>query len=136
MPLARAVDGLAAQIAAYRPRGQAARLNALWHDAWENPSGLTFREPHSKQSEEEDVRELLDLERLSPQNLTFRRMVSSLATVLEEAVSIRQCQPEIYASLVRGALQKQLARDWLIPLGGMLALIEEARHRRPLGGGG
>jgi len=59
-------------------------------------------------------------------------MVSAFAEVLTTAVSIRRDRPEVYARLVQGALRAQMERDWLIQLGGILALVEEARLRRPL----
>jgi hypothetical protein len=52
--------------------------------------------------------------------------------VLAKAVSIRRDRPEAYARLIRGVLRAQMGRDWLIQLGGVLALVEEARLRRPL----
>ena len=79
----------------------------------------------------DDLRALLTGS-FAPENLTFRAMVSSFAEVLATAVSIRRDRPDAYARLVQGALRAQMERDWLIPLGGVLALVEEARLRRPL----
>jgi glycosyltransferase involved in cell wall biosynthesis len=130
VPIVRLIDGLARQVNALEPTGRGAQLNALWHEPWEHPSGLGFREPTTL-TEVDDLRALLT-ERTAPDNPTFRAMVSSFADVLTTAVSLRRDRPDVYARLVRGALRAQMGRDWLIQLGGILALIEEARSRRPL----
>jgi len=82
-------------------------------------------------TEVDDLRALLTGS-FAPENLTFRAMVSAFAEVLATAVSIRRDRPEVYARLVQGALRAQMERDWLIQLGGILALVEEASLRRPL----
>jgi hypothetical protein len=105
-------------------------MGALWHEPWELPSGLGFREPATK-TEVDDLRAILDFPE-APDNPTFRAMVSSFAEMLAKAVSIRRDRSQAYAQLVRGALRAQVGRDWLIQLGGILALVEEARQRRPL----
>ena len=59
-------------------------------------------------------------------------MVSAFAEALAPAVSIRRDRPEVYARLVQARTRAQMGRDWLTQLGGILALVEEARLRRPL----
>jgi hypothetical protein len=130
VPVVRLIDGLARQVSAFEPTGRAAPLSALWHEPWELPSGLGFREPATP-SEVDDLRAILAFPE-APDNPTFRAMVSSFAEVLAKAVSIRRDRPQAYAQLVRGALHAQMGRDWLIHLGGIQALVEEARLRRPL----
>jgi hypothetical protein len=130
VPIVRLIDGLARQVNALEPTGRGVPLNAIWHDSWELPSGLGFREPTTL-TEVDDLRALLTGS-FAPDNLTFRAMVSAFAEVLATAVSIRRDRPEVYARLVQGALRAQMERDWLIQLGGILALVEEARLRRPL----
>jgi hypothetical protein len=124
------IDGLARQVNALEPTGRGVSLNTIWHDPWELPSGLGFREPTTL-TEVDDLRALLTGS-FAAENLTFRAMVLSFAEVLATAVSIRCDRPEAYARLVQGALRAQMERDWLIQLGGILALVEEARLRRPL----
>ncbi|MGZ3488050.1 MAG: glycogen/starch synthase [Isosphaeraceae bacterium] len=130
VPIVRLIDGLARQVNALEPTGRGVPLNAIWHDSWELPSGLGFREPTTL-TEVDDLRALLTGS-FAPENLTFRAMVSAFAEVLATAVSIRRDRPEVYARLVQGALRAQMERDWLTQLGGILALVEEARLRRPL----
>lgn len=128
VPIARAVDGPAAQICAFEPRGEAARMNALWHSPFEEPSGLLFREPAGTGTPAE-WRALLT-ESPSPDNPLFRVMRDSLTEVLGQAIDLKLKRPEDYARLVLGALQRQARSSWEANLGGMLALIEEARARR------
>ena len=45
VPIVRLVDGLACQVNALEPTGHGRAVNAIWHDPWELPSGLGFREP-------------------------------------------------------------------------------------------
>jgi glycogen synthase len=130
VPIVRLIDGLTRQVNAFEPAGRGAQLNAIWHEPWELISGLGFREPTTL-TEVDDLRALLT-ERQAPDNLTFRAMVSSFAEVLLSAVSIRRDRSDAYARMVRGALRAQIGREWLITLGGVLALVEEARLRRPL----
>jgi glycogen synthase len=130
VPIVRLIDGLARQVNALEPTGRGVAINATWHDPWELSSGLGFREP-STQTEVDDLRALLSGS-FAPENPTFRAMVRSFAEVLSTAVSIRRDRPEVYAGLVQGALRAQMERNWLIPLGGILALVEEARLRRRL----
>jgi len=130
VPIVRLIDGLARQVNALEPTGRGVPLNTIWHDPWELPSGLGFREPTTL-TEVDDLRALLT-GTFAPDNPTFHAMVSSFAGVLATAVSIRRDRPETYARLVQGALRAQMERDWLIPLGGVLALVEESRLRRPL----
>jgi hypothetical protein len=130
VPIVRLIDGLARQVNAFEPIGRGEQFNALWHESWEDPSGLGFREPATA-TEVDDLRALLTSPQ-APDNPTFRAMVSSFAEVLAKAVSIRRDRPEAYARLIRGVLRAQMGRDWLIQLGGVLALVEEARLRRPL----
>ena len=130
VPIVRLVDGLARQVNALEPTGRAVTMNAIWHEPWELPSGLGFREP-STPTEVDDLRGLLT-GTFTPENLTFRAMVASFAEVLATAVALRRDRPQVYARLVQGALRAQMGRDWLIHLGGILALVDEARGRRPL----
>jgi hypothetical protein len=130
VPIVRLIDGLTRQVNAFEPAGRGAQLNATWHEPWEPISGLGFRESTTS-TEVEDLRALLT-ERHAPDNPTFRAMVSSFAEVLINAVSIRRDRPDAYARIVRGALHAQIGREWLITLGGVLSLVEEARLRRPL----
>ncbi len=130
VPIVRLIDGLACQVNALEPTGRAVPVNTIWHDPWELPSGLGFREPITP-TEVEDLRALLT-GALAPDNLTFRAMVASFAEVLHTAVLIRRQRPEAYARLVQGALRAQMDRDWIVQLGGILALVEEARLRRTL----
>jgi len=59
--------------------------------------------------------------------------LDDLADILRERLEANgRDRPEAYARLVQGALRAQMERDWLIQLGGILALVEEARLRRPL----
>jgi glycogen synthase len=130
VPIVRLIDGLARQVNALEPVGRGAQINALWHEPWDLHSGLGFRELTTP-TEVEDLRALLT-GNFNPLNLTVRAMVSAFAEVLVKAVLLRRDRPETYARLVRGALRAQMGRDWLIQLGGILALVEEARLRRPL----
>jgi glycogen synthase len=142
VPIARAVDGLAEQICGLEPTGIAATLNAHWHLGAEPPSGLLFRETEVpsghlfvrdeqgiRQTREEQLSALLEVSP-SPDNTLFRAMRDSLTEVLTTAVRIRLDQPDLYARLALAALTKQQGTSWYINLGGMLALIEEARVRR------
>src|SRR5208282_3027543 len=45
VPIVRLIDGLARQVNALEPTGRGVSLNTIWHDPWELPSGLGFREP-------------------------------------------------------------------------------------------
>jgi glycogen synthase len=130
VPIVRLIDGLARQVNPLEPTGRGIPLSAVWHDPWELPSGLGFREP-STPTEVDDLRALLT-GALVPNNLTFDAMVSSFAEVLATAVAIRRDRPLVYAQLVQGALRAQMGRDWLLQLGGILALVEEARLHRPI----
>ena len=128
VPIARAVDGLAAQVVPLRRTGLAGELADTWHPASAAPSGLTFRE-EPPPSYESDLRELLE-QSPSPANETFRRMTDSLGDALCEAVRLRIDQPEVFGKMVLGAIRQQAVRSWLINLGGVLALVESARARR------
>jgi hypothetical protein len=134
VPLARAIDGLAAQICAFRPTGPAAPLNALWHPPGEPACGLTFREeaPAGPQTER-DLAELLTLSP-APANPTFVRMQGELSAALRLAVDVRQKQPDVYARLVLAALRKQRAHSWEQVLGQVRTLVDAARTRRRLAG--
>jgi glycogen synthase len=130
VPIVRLIDGLARQVNPLEPKGRGVPLSGIWHDPWALPSGLGFREP-STPTEVDDLRALLT-GALTTDNLTFGAMVSSFAEVLSTAVAIRVERPLVYARLVQGALRAQMGRDWLLQLGGILALVEEARSRRPI----
>ncbi|WP_165235981.1 glycogen/starch synthase, partial [Aquisphaera insulae] len=130
VPIVRMVDGLARQVNPFEPSGRAARLAAAWHDPWDDPSGLGFREPAAA-TEVSDLSALLTGQ-VGDDNATFRGMVDAFAETLGAAVDLRRDRPRDYALLVRGALRAQRSRDWMIHLGGILALVEEARLRRPI----
>ncbi|QEH38984.1 glycogen synthase [Aquisphaera giovannonii] len=130
VPIVRMIDGLAFQVNPFEAAGRAAQLAAAWHDPWDLPSGLGFREPASP-TEVADLTAILTGE-VGEDNATFRGMVGSFAEALGAAVDLRLHRPRDYARLVRGALHAQRGRDWLVHLGGILALVEEARLRRPL----
>ncbi len=100
VPIVRLIDGLACQVNALEPTGLGRTLNAIWHDPWELPSGLGFREPATR-TEVDDLWALLTGS-FAPENSTFRAMVSSFAEVLATAVSIRHDRPDTYALLVQG----------------------------------
>ena len=132
IPIARAIDGLAEQICALAPKGEAARMNALWHPANEAPSGFLFREEgKTTASRVKDLRALLS-ESPSPNNKLFKEMTTALTEVLLQAVELRLKQPDKYTELVLAAIEKQEGSSWEVNLGGMLALIEEARLKRKL----
>jgi hypothetical protein len=128
VPIARAVDGLAAQVVPLIRSGLASELADLWHPATAPPSGLTFREPPSDRYEA-DLRELLEISP-APENETFRRMTNALSEALHFATHLRLQRPEEYAQMVRAAIRQQSVRSWLINFGGMLSLVESARSRR------
>jgi glycogen synthase len=130
VPIARAVDGLAEQICPYEPSPEVAELTAEWRRPGEAPSGFLFREPCWRDpSTLGDLRALLE-EAPSPDNRVFRSIRDSLTAVLKQAVELRLKQPLVYAALVRAALNKQEGLSWEVNLGGMLALIEQARSAR------
>lgn len=132
IPIARAIDGLAEQICALEPKGEAARMNALWHPANEAPGGLLFREGGKPTAGRvKDLAALLS-ESPSPNNKLFKEMTAALSEALLQAVDLRVKQPEKYAELVLAAIEKQQGASWEVNLGGMLALIEEARLRRKI----
>jgi glycosyltransferase involved in cell wall biosynthesis len=130
VPIVRMIDGLACQVNPFEASGRAAQLAAPWHDPWDLPSGLGFREP-AGETEAADLRALLTGD-FGPENATFHAIVASFAGALDAAVDLRRGRPRDYARLVRGALHAQRGRDWLVQLGGILALVEEARLRRPI----
>jgi glycogen synthase len=131
VPIARAVDGLAEQICAYEPDDTVRPINRLWHAYTEQPTGLLFRETPGD-DDLANLRELLE-HSPSPPNPLFARMVQALERALCVAVRLRVKEFDTYVGLVRGTLTRQLRQSWLLNLGGMLSLIEEARLRRPLG---
>ncbi len=132
IPIARAVDGLAEQICGYQPKGEAEKMNALWHPANEAPAGVLFREGgKTTAGRVKDLAALLS-ESPSPNNKLFKEMTTALSEVLLQAVELRVKQPEKYAELVLAAIEKQEGSSWEVNLGGMLALIEEARLKRKI----
>jgi glycogen synthase len=132
IPIARAVDGLAEQICPLHPGPEAAAVAGPWHTAGEEPSGLLFREPENSTSTlVADLRALLESSP-SPHNALFQGMVAALKATLTEAIDLRLHRWENYAELVRAALRRQQESSWLANLGGMTALVEQARGRRPL----
>jgi glycosyltransferase involved in cell wall biosynthesis len=134
IPLARSIDGLAAQICAYRPRGTAARLNDFWHAASEPACGLMFREEEIEGPQgDRDLAELLTFHS-APANPTFVRMTDELSAGLRLAVDLCQKEPVVYANLVAAAVRKQGGRTWDDVRRETVQLLEESRLRRPLGG--
>jgi hypothetical protein len=130
VPIARAVDGLAEQICPLDPSAEVRNFSDVWHARGETPAGFLFREPRScSNSVIEDLRGLLS-ESPSPSNGVFVGMRDALTPVLRRAVELRCGEPELYARLVQAAMQRQEESSWLANLGGMMALIEEARIRR------
>ncbi len=125
VPIARAVDGLAEQVVPLVRAGRAGEMADLWHAPNALPSGLTFRE-EAPDSYVSDLRELLVKSPIPP-NATARRMAESLSETLRQAIDIRLNQPEQYARMVLGSLRQQSLRSWLVNLGGVLSLVEEAR---------
>jgi hypothetical protein len=108
-------------------------MNDLWHFAGEAPSGFLFREGgKTNASRVKDLAALLS-ESPSPNNKLFKEMTASLTEVLLQAVDLRLKHPERYADLVLAAIDKQQDSSWDANLGGMLALIEEARLKRKIG---
>ncbi|PKO03204.1 MAG: hypothetical protein CVU43_03725 [Chloroflexi bacterium HGW-Chloroflexi-5] len=132
IPIARAIDGLAEQICALEPEGEAAKMNDLWHPSNEAPSGFLFREGGKTTAGR--VRDLAALlsQSPSPDNKMFKEMTAALSEVLLQAVALRVNQPDKYAELVLAAIEKQEGSSWEVNLGGMLALIEEARLKRKI----
>ncbi len=132
IPIARAVDGLAEQICGLDPKGEAERMNDLWHPSNEAPSGFLFREGgKTTAGRVKDLAALLS-ESPSPNNKLFKEMTSALSEVLLQAVDLRLKHPNQYAELVLAAIEKQEGSSWEVNLGGMLALIEEAKLKRSL----
>ena len=133
IPIARAVDGLAEQICARNPKGYAAEMNAAWHGRDEAETGFLFREQYTTDLAHltHDLKSLLE-ESPSPENGLFTAMRDSLRDILREAVLLRLDQPDAYANLVLAALEKQEGLSWHENLGGMIALIEEARIKRAI----
>ena len=134
IPIARAIDGLAEQICGFEPKGEAARMNNLWHNQNEVPTGFLFREPLTSTSAKliRELRELLSV-RVSANNELFHSMQNALSGMLVEAVYFRMDNPVHYADMVLAAIEKQENSSWDENRGGMMALIEEARLKRKLG---
>jgi len=133
IPIARAVDGLAEQICPLDPSDCVRAISGVWHTDAETPTGFLFREsPTCSRSTADDLRGLLS-ESPSPANDVFVGMRDALVRVLRQAVLLRQSQPESFARLVYAVLEKQQESSWLANLGGMMALIEQARIRREAG---
>jgi glycogen synthase len=133
VPIARAVDGLAEQICAFEPAGEAAGMNALWHARHEAPTGFLFREMFTPDEEQlvANLRELLG-GNISSRNRLFNAMSASLTETLRQAVELRTQKPEKYAELVLAAIEKQLNTSWDSNLKSLLKLIKQARLKRPL----
>jgi glycogen synthase len=129
VPVARAVDGLAAQISAFQPTGRAADINSRWH-AREQPNGLLFREEPLEDTERQSVeyQELLT-RHPSPHNETFRRMSASLLEVIGRAIDVYADRPT-YVRLVAGALERQASWSWRENLAMMRGVVC-ARQKRP-----
>jgi hypothetical protein len=142
VPIARAVDGLAEQICGLAPVGAAEVLNARWHSGAEEPTGFLFRESDPtkgflfadgkkpvEQSLAQQLRALLETSP-TPDNSVFRAMRDALIDVLRRAIRVRLERQDEYARLVLAALDKQEGTSWHVNLGGMLALVEQARIAR------
>lgn len=129
VPIARAIDGLAAQVCPPDRAGECGRLADLWHAPGAGANGLTFRERSGDESQDRlDLAALLN-QSPAPQNPFFVRLTETLARTLREAVSMHMDQPESYGRLVQGCIRTQQHRSWDINLGGMLALVTQARSR-------
>jgi len=130
VPIARAVDGLAEQICAWKPRGRARRMNRLWHERPEAPTGLLFREGGlpSTPGRLRDLRALLS-ESPSPENDLFRAMRDELTKILIRAVDLRLQAPEEYAALAMACLARQQTGTWQDNLNALLVLMEDAQVR-------
>jgi glycogen synthase len=131
IPIASAVDGLAEQICARDAVGHAADMNRIWHGLHEPPTGFLFsgRSAGDESSVVHDLRELINISP-SPDNTLFRRMRDALTDVLRKAIRLRLDQPDEYARLVAAAVKRQQGSSWLVNLGGILALVEQARADR------
>lgn len=134
VPIARAVDGLAEQVCGLEPQGEAAKMNALWHNQNESPAGFLFREPAHTEEERliHDLRELLSMSP-SPENDLFLAMRDALSETLLKAIRLRLKHPAKYAKLVCAAIEKQESTSWEEHLKRMMMLVEEARRRRKTG---
>ncbi len=129
VPVARAVEGLAAQVCPPTRVGVAGRLADRWHAPGAAPNGLTFREdPGEPDADAADLRALLE-ESPAPRNGLSERLTAALAAALREAVALRLTDPHGYGRLVSGAVRTQQARDWHATIGGVFALVEAARTR-------
>lgn len=133
IPIARAIDGLAEQICALNPRGEAAKMDRLWHKKNDPPTGFLFREPLSNDLEQLTA-DLVDLLGTNPStdSALFKSMQNALSEVLVEAVRLRVDHPERYAELVMAAIEKQKSTSWEENLNGMLALIAKVRRKRKI----
>lgn len=131
IPIARAIDGLAEQICALHPKGNAIKMNTTWHAKDELPTGFLFRE-HDPVNPSQGITDLTALveESPSPENSIFIAMRDSLSELLRDATRLRLDEPDAYARLVLAALEKQESLNWHQNLGGMIALVEEARTKR------
>lgn len=134
IPIARAIDGLAEQICGLNPKGEAAKMNRLWHKKNDPPTGFLFREPPASDPEQltADLKDLLGANP-STETALFKLMQNALSEVLVEAVRLRVDQPERYAAMVVAAIEKQKSTSWEENLNGMLALIAKARKKRKIG---
>ncbi|MGD8782698.1 MAG: glycogen/starch synthase [Ignavibacteria bacterium] len=132
IPIARAIDGLAEQICALNPEGEVAKINSLWHTINEAPTGYLFREQITHEHSIIPELESLLAESPSPNNYFFREMQRALTKVLKQSIELRINKPKEYANLVMNVIEKQKDTSWLINLGGMQSLIEEARIKRIL----
>lgn len=130
VPIARAVDGLLAQVSAFEPSGLAKSLNDRCHTGC-SPSGFLFHEEvHESDSVQKEQYESLLNESPSPNNYFFRSIVASLSDTLRQAIDIRLHHEDVYANLVRGALLQQKSWSWKENFAMQLALVRDARNRR------
>lgn len=130
VPIARAVDGLLAQVSAFEPSGIAKSLNGQCHPGCA-PSGFLFHEEaDASDAVMKEQYEALLNESPSPNNQFFQSIVASLSNTLRRAIDIRRHHEDVYANLVRGALLQQKAWSWKENFAMQLALVRDARNRR------
>lgn len=130
VPIARAVDGLAAQVSGRDPVGAAAALQSKWHPG-EPATGYLFREDELEDPvEQERQLQALLTQSPSPENLLFRRMVAALTATLVQAVAWKEADLSGWAQLVGRALDQQMAWSWKENFAMQLALMRDAMNRR------
>ena len=133
VPIARAIDGLAEQICALNPKGEAVKMNGLWHKMKEDPTGFLFREKNFENTDQmiSDLKDLLG-PHPSLESKLFKGMQKASVEVLVEAVHLRMEEPGLYAALAFAAVEKQERSSWDENLKEMLTLVEKARKKRKI----